>query len=132
MSYCTKQDLIDEGWEAELIQLTDQDGTGQIDDVTLGKSIARADSVINRYLGGRTDLPLLASEVVDLACDIARYFLYGNQMIDVIEKRYNGALDQLKLMAKRELAIVDADGQTDTVDAVVTFQSNTSVFGRDA
>jgi len=131
MSYCTLQDLLDEGWEAELIQLTDQDGSAAIDEVTVNKAIARADSTINRYLGGRSDLPLLASEVVDLACDITRYFLYSNQMIDIVKERYDGAIKQLSMMAKRELAIVDADGQVDTVDAVVSVTSSTSVFGRD-
>ena len=44
MSYCTRQNLIDRFGEPELIQLTDLDNLGVIDDTVLNQAISDADA----------------------------------------------------------------------------------------
>lgn len=132
MSYCTLQDLIDEFTEAELIQLTDITGADAVDVTAVNKAIARADRKINRYLAGRNDLPLAGDEVVDLACDIARYYLYADKVPDLIKDRFNDAIKELEKMAARKIAVTDTAGAEATESAVVEMMSSTSVFGRDA
>jgi phage gp36-like protein len=131
MSYCTLQDLIDEFTEAELVQLTDETGDGEIDTVPVDKAIARADRTINRYLAGRNELPLANDEVVDLACDIARYYLYADQAPSHIQKRYDDAVKALEKMAARKIAVVDTAGTEAAESAAVPeMSSSASVFGR--
>jgi phage gp36-like protein len=131
MSYCTLQDLIDEFTEAELIQLTDEAGAGVVDTVTVDKAIARADRTINRYLAGRNELPLADDEVVDLACDIARYYLYADQVPAHVQKRFDDAVKALEKMEARKIAVVDTAGTEATESAAAPeMESSVSVFGR--
>jgi phage gp36-like protein len=131
MSYCTQQNLTDEFTEAELIQLTDAAGLGVINTVVVDRAIARADREINRYLSGRNDLPLAGDDVVDLACDIARYHLYVNGVPDHVKKRYDDAIKALAAMAKRELGVVDTTGTGATESgSIAEMVSSPSVFSR--
>ncbi|MDI1278069.1 DUF1320 domain-containing protein [Methylobacter sp.] len=133
MPYCSQQNLIDEFTEAELIQLTDAEGLGVINIVVVDRAIARADREINRYLSGRTDLPLVGDDVVDLACDISRYYLYVNGAPEHVQKRYDDAIKALEKMAKKELAVVDTAGSAAAeTGAVAEMASAGSVFGRDS
>lgn len=132
MPYCTPQDLIDEFGEAELIQLTDEAGLGVIGTEAVDKAIARADRKINRYLAGRNDLPLASDDVVDLACDITRYYLYANQVTELVKERFHDAIKELEKMAARKIAVVDTNGTEAIESATVEMASSTSVFGRDS
>lgn len=132
MTYCTKQDLVDEFTEAELIQLTDVSGLGVVDDTAVEKAIARADRKINRYLGGSNELPVDNDSVTDLACDIARYYLYADSVPELVEKRFYDALKELEKIAARLLALSDSSGAETVGEAALEFSSSTSVFGRDA
>jgi len=131
MTYCTRQNLIDEFGETELIQLTDRSGAGAIDSAVLDRAIARADRTIHRYLGGRQVLPLDADDVVDLAADIARYYLYEDHAPEQIRKRYEDAVAQLKAMARGELAVADSAGTPAPQSNGAEIQSGGWVFGRD-
>jgi phage gp36-like protein len=132
MSYCTLHDLIDEFTEAELIQLTDEANLGVIDATAVDKAIARADRKINRYLAGRNDLPLAGDEVVDLACDITRYYLYANQVTELVKERFNDAVKELEKMAARKIAVVDTTGTEAAENATVEMSSSASIFGRNS
>ncbi|MEF3074121.1 DUF1320 domain-containing protein [Methylobacter sp. Wu1] len=130
MAYCTQQDLIDEFGEAELIQLTDEEGLGVIGTAAVEKAIARADRKINRYLAGRNELPLASDDVVDLACDITRYYLYANQVTELVKERFHDAIKELEKMAARKIAVVDTAGTDAPESATVEMISSASVFGR--
>ncbi len=131
MTYCTKQNLIDEFGEEELIQLTDRSSAGVVDDTVLDRAIARADRTINRYLGSRQSLPLDPDDVVDLACDIARYHLYDDLAPEHIGKRYADAVAQLKAMASGELGVVDSAGDAAPQSDGAQIETGGRVFGRD-
>jgi phage gp36-like protein len=108
--YCTLQHLIDEFGETELIQLTDRSNAGLVDQDVLDRALQRADRTINRYLGGRSELPVGTDEVVDLACDITRYYLYTSAPPDAVRMRFEDAIRQLEKLAKGVLAVVDTAG----------------------
>lgn len=131
MPYCTLQNLLVEFGEAELIQLTDADNAGVVDTVAVDKALARADRKINRYLSARNRLPLDADDVVDLACDIARYYLYDNAVPELVKERFNDAIKELEKMAAGKIAVVDSAGATATESGVsIELSSSASVFAR--
>lgn len=130
MSYCTADDLTAEFGEVELIQLTDRNGTGQIDAGVLAKAIGRADRLINGFLGAR-QLPVPADTVVDIACDLARYYLYKDECPEEVRNRYKDALKRLEMMAASTLAVVDADGDSAALASdAAQMASGGKVFGR--
>ncbi len=134
MPYCTQQNLIDRFGAAELIQRTDRTGTGAIDTAVLNEAIADADAEIDGYLTAYP-LPLttIPANLERMACDIARYYLYDDGMIEQVKTRYDNAISYLKLVAKGVISIApDASGTVAAPSSnSVEFQSNRSVFGRE-
>lgn len=122
MTYCNAQHLIDRFGEPELIQLTDRDNTGSIDGAVLDQAIADADAEINAYL---TSYPLplttVPANLVRIASDIARYYLYEDQMTETVRQRYENALQYLQAVAAGKIplppdAFGTAPAATDDVD----------------
>ncbi|WP_275100146.1 gp436 family protein [Sedimenticola hydrogenitrophicus] len=101
MPYATTQDLIDRFAEAELIQLTDRTGAGVIDTDVLDRALVDADGEIDGYLSGRYALPLAAVPpvLVRVACDITRYHLYDDAVVDQVRTRYEDARRYLESVA---------------------------------
>lgn len=134
MPYCTLQNLVDRFGAAELIQRTDRTGTGAIDTVVLNEAIADADAEIDGYLTAYP-LPLttIPANLERMACDIARYYLFGDGMIEQVKTRYDSAISYLKLVAKGGINIAPDTSGTVVAPSSnsVEFQSNRSVFGRD-
>lgn len=116
MPYATQQDLIDRFGEAELLQLTDTDQTGLIDEARLNVSLTDADREIDAYIGARHRLPLstMPPLLVSLACDMARYKLYTHAPPGEITERYKGARAMLADIAKGQAAL---EGLTPTETA---------------
>lgn len=98
MTYATQQDMEDEFGTAELIQLTDTTKSGTIDTAVLGNALEKADNEINSKLGARFTTPLatVPPKVVDIARDLARYYLYRQQPTPIVEARFNTAIRQLE------------------------------------
>jgi phage gp36-like protein len=122
MSYCTAQDLTDRFGEQELIQLTDRTNTSTIDTAVLNQAISDATAEINGYLLAYLPLATLPANLVRLACDIARYYLYDDLVSVQVEKRYSQAIDYLKLVAAGKIPLASdalgsaAPAATETVD----------------
>lgn len=78
MPYCTLGDIKDHIPEANIIQLTDDEGLGVVNQSRVDKAITTADSVIDGYLRGRYSLPLstVPELIKTIAIDIAVYKLY--------------------------------------------------------
>jgi len=76
MAYCTQDDLLNQLTEAELVQLTDDAGTGSVDQAKVTAALAAASATIEAYAGARYSLPLQSSEKVKQLCvDLAIYEL---------------------------------------------------------
>lgn len=107
MSYCTQQDMIDRYGETELIQLTDEAGTGSIDADKLNRAISDADGEIDGYLASRFGSPVspIPKSLVRVACDLTRYYLHDDHASDHITDRYKNAIEFLKGVAAGRISI---------------------------
>ena len=76
MAYCTQSDLLNQTTTAELVQLTDDTGSGSVDSAKVDAAINAASATIDAYAGARYTLPLETSEKVKQLCvDLAIYEL---------------------------------------------------------
>ena len=132
--YCTQADLESRFGINEILQLTDKNNTGVVNTTTLAAALADANAEINSYLNNYLPLQSVPPNLVRLACVIARKYLYGALVPDVVQEDYNEAKRFLALVAAGKLSLApDAAGVTEVqVDNVVQFSNGQSVFGRDA
>lgn len=75
--------------------------------ITLTRALQDADDAINSYLSGRYTLPLAPVPAVleRVACEMGRYFLYDDQVTDVIKDRYTANLKWLADVAKGTVSL---------------------------
>lgn len=133
MLYCSKQGLIDRFGEDELIQLTDRDSLGVINDDVLNRAIEDASTEMDAYLSRfNFTADTLPKSLKPLACDIARYRLYDEAPSEHITNRYNNAIKFLKSVNKGEITIGTntQDSEVATTD-LAQMQSAGTVFNRD-
>jgi phage gp36-like protein len=136
MTYAAKQDMIDRFGEPELIAATNKAemSTFLVVDGVLNQALEDADSQIDTYLAARYSLPLtdIPTILKKVACDIARYNLYGNVMPDEVKDRYDRAVAWLKSVAKGEAVLV-TDDPADSPDAAggADFEADDRVFDSD-
>ncbi len=133
MAYCTQDDLITRYGEEELIQLTDATGAGVINADTVARAIADAAGEIDGYLAGRYSVPLspVPKSIERIACDIARYYLYADQITEAVKKRYDDAVLFLRGIARGDIHVgVDDAGAAPVSDNGAVMQSGGNVFTR--
>ena len=139
MAYATVEDMVARFSELEVIQLTDRNQDGLIDEDVAAVALADATAEIDAYLGRFkrpfTDVPPILKR---LCCDISRYRLTaanGVLITDEIRNRYKiDVLDLLRAMAKGEVQLgVDDSGQEVAAgeDGIVFVNGKNKVFGRD-
>ena len=135
MSYITQQQLIDRFGEAELIQLTDRDGSvGAIVPAVLDGAIADTDGLIDAHLAGRYLLPLASvpRSIVRIAGTCTRYFLYADAKPESVRTEFEDGLKFLAAVAAGKVHLgVDALGLPATPAAGAEMQSGGRTFGRD-
>lgn len=135
MAYALKQDLIDRFGSDELIQLTDRTNAPQstIDDTVVGKALGDADAMIDSYIGRRYDLPLpsVPARLVQVASEIARYFLHKDGPTDKVKADYEAATRFLRDVSTGT-AILDIGGSEPVVTGdTAKIASQDRVFSRD-
>lgn len=135
MSYIIKQNLLDRFSEQEIIQLTDRilPATGVVVDAVLNQAIADADAEINSYLTAYPlPLAVVPANLVRIACDITRYYLYDDAVTDQVRARYEDAIKYLSQIAKGMISLAPSSGGTiaDTTVSTVEFASTESAFSR--
>ncbi|HEZ5798298.1 gp436 family protein [Neisseria meningitidis] len=139
MAYATVEDMVARFSELEVIQLTDRNQDGLIDEDVAAVALADATAEIDAYLGRFkrpfTDVPPILKR---LCCDIARYRLTaanGVLITDEIRNRYKiDVLDLLRAMAKGEVQLgVDDSGEEVAAGegGIVFVNGKNKVFGRD-
>jgi phage gp36-like protein len=109
--YATREDLVARfANEVEQLESMHPQGNAAVE-----SAIQDATEEIDGYLAGRYDLPLpsVPNNLKRLACDIARYYLYFENPTGLVEKRYEQAVDYLKMLAnkKAHLSILDNQNQ---------------------
>ena len=128
--YCTQDDMISRFGEEELIQLTDRAALGVIDGTVLDRAMADAAAEIDGYLAGRYALPLAETPqaLTLVACDIARYRLYDDSVIDIVKERYEQAVAYLRSLARGEISLVQQTGAVAESAGMAEFDGGRSVF----
>lgn len=124
MIYATRTDMTQRFGEAELVDLTDRDSTGQIGAAVLARAMDDAQATVDGYIGKVYRLPLAGclkpATVVGAAavyvpppmltrvvCDLARYYLY-TELPDEHEvaRRHKQALIELMSLATGKTQLV--------------------------
>lgn len=117
LTYATVADMVTRFTEVEMIQLTDRENTGLVDEVAVGRALDDAQATADSFLGLVYQMPLqgcakpltvpggeveyVAPPVLTrMVCDLARYYL----MPDLDEKhaaslRYTAAMADLKAVS---------------------------------
>ena len=110
MAYCTLTDIQKKLPLAQIIELTDDDGSGEVDATNLNEAISRAEQEIDLFLGKVYDLPLdpVPTLVVSLASELVVYYLYTRTHENIPPARiwqYRNALSILQKIGQGELQI---------------------------
>lgn len=126
MDYCTVEDIETQTSTPTLIQLTSDDGQGEVDCVVAEEAILYSSTLIDGYLRGRYSLPLNTHFPLlrILAIDLSIYRLYSrrmrNEMPEVIENNYKNAIATLRDIQKGSITLEAVDDENKSS----TFQSS--------
>ena len=104
----TGQLLADVAASASLVNYTTEEAARAAVGLTvITRALQDADDCINSYLSGRYTLPLAPVPAVleRVACELARYFLYDDQVTDPIKDRYTANLKWLYDVAKGAVSL---------------------------
>lgn len=101
----------------------------------IDKALADADDEVNARIGGRYEVPLASAPkiIVRYVCDLARYFLYDDQVTESIEKRQEDAVKFLDQVGKGAVTIGPDGAGADALPAgdAAQMESTAPVFARD-
>jgi phage gp36-like protein len=127
--YCTLENLKSYLTEDSLIQLTDDENLGVIDEARVDEAIANACATIDGYCG-RYQLPFVTVPAIikPIALDLTVYNLYARQMESMPETRKDNRANAIKLLeniAKGLVRLGDALG----VEAPATPAATAAVSG---
>lgn len=131
MPYATQDDLVQRFGREELAQLTDRLQGSEIIDDTVARALADAEAEIDARIGARYALPLASvpTVLVRVACDIARYFLWGDGASPAVRERFEDAQVLLKAVAQGSVQLPAAQPLAPGGDAVaVQARSDASQF----
>jgi phage gp36-like protein len=109
MAYCTLADI--DVPEKDLIELTDDNNVGVVDQAVIDKAIAAAGELIDGYLRGRYTLPLdpLPGLLKTLALDIVIYRIYTRRVRlappEALTDRYKNSLKLLDQIATGKISL---------------------------
>lgn len=135
MSYSEKSDILEQLDEDILIQLTDDNDAGIVDDDVVTRAIADADATIDVYCQGRYTVPLnpVPDKIRQTSVNIAIYNLYARRKGAPEDRkdRYKDEIRFLEKVAKDEIKLGTATpAPTDTGGSVDIDQSD-RIFTRD-
>lgn len=101
MAYCSLTDLTRKIPELEIIRLTDDSNSGEVDLSVVSEAIDAATNEINAWLGSRLKLPIespVPAILVDLAAKLAIYELFNRAPTEVPEKWIAARKDSIGLL----------------------------------
>jgi len=104
MAYCTQTDIIKELPEAKLKELTDDENLGAVNAARVTEAIAKADSIIDAYCGGRYQIPFTSVPQVikTLSVSLSIYNLYKRRgrMSNTLQDQYTKDVKLLEAISK--------------------------------
>lgn len=138
MAYSTLTDMKKLIPETAIIQLTDDENAGSVNQSRVDEAIAQADAEIDSYCGGRYTVPF--ATVPDIAkkvsVDIAIYNLYSRKVEMIPEtraERYKNAIRQLGDIASGKITIGEPDADVPEAGGVqINTTTDDRVFTKDS
>lgn len=131
--YCTRDDLIAQFGESELVTLTAERGENTIDETRLTNAIASVNEVIDAHVAMRYPLPLLTVPGIlkRIAIQIVRADIDQRPAERVTEDKKT-AMQLLSKISKGELSLgLEANEPEPQALDLAEMHSAGSVFGRD-
>lgn len=119
MAYIIEAEMEQRFGTTEISQLKD----GDVDRVD--NAIADADALIDSYLINRYDIPLdpVPDIIKQRSGDIARYYLYDDDVPDAVRTRYEDAISWLKLISKGVTSLPIDEEEVGTAGVIVKTRS---------
>jgi len=114
----------------ELTALTDRAGAGEPDAAAIGLALDDASQQIDSYLASRYLLPLnpVPPAVVRWCCDIARFYLYKDEVSDAVKTLYASAIGALKLAQAGALTLEAAAIDAPTTGGAAVLEGPPRMF----
>ena len=142
MAYIVKQDLVDAIGADLLMKLTDDAGTGEVNDDVVGRAIAFAESTFESYARTRYSLPVAATTKVRSTCgELATYWLEKKraktiEAVKMLQEKYKPTFDYLKDVSTGKAALdVPAAEETSenpaSADRILSGPSKPATFSDD-
>ena len=136
MAYCTLDDLKLAIDEERLLELTDDEGLGEIVQARIDEAIATAQGEVDGFLQERYEVPLdPVPALVKGACrDIAIYHLYSRK-VDVLPeirvKRHDNSVKMLTHIAAGKISLGVADPPAEVNADTVRVKAPDRIFSDD-
>ena len=116
MAYATLADLKKLIPETAIIQLTDDENAGTVNQARVDEAIFQADAEIDSYCGARYTVPFVTVPgiVRKMSVDIAIYNLYSRKVEEIPEtraERYKNAIRQLEAIATGKITIGEPEAE---------------------
>jgi phage gp36-like protein len=136
MSYCTQDDLLEQISEAELIELTDDAGSGEVDADVVTRAIADADATIDAHCQGRYSVPLspVPAMIRAVSVDMAIYNLLSRKNEEVPKSRDDrnrNAIRFLERVADGKIQLGASTPAQANTEHSVSIDSGSRIFTRD-
>ncbi len=137
MPYSVQADLEEQISQADLVELTDDAGSGAVDTSAVARAIADADAEIDSYCGSRYTMPFSPVPVIirKLSVDMAIYNLFSRRSIMKLpeerQKRYDNAIRFFRDLAKGLISL-GADAPSEPSDGLpqATRRSDDRIFSQ--
>ncbi len=133
--FATLADMQARFEERDLVQLTDEAGTGEIDTARVDAALTRADAMITGYVARRhKNVALLAGNqlLADIACDLTFHELWRSDRPDHVKDRHK---DAMKRLADISAGTIVLDGGQEIAEPrpdAIMFPGQPNTFGRDS
>ncbi|MDH3998905.1 MAG: DUF1320 domain-containing protein [Desulfuromonadales bacterium] len=136
--YSTQEDILERLPEETVVQLTDDEDSGDIDAARVVAAIERADQEIDAWCGSRFHVPFTSTPAIigGISTDLAIYYLYGRTQEEIPQTRkdaYDNALRTLEQIADGKLSLGAAEAASSSASSAnASFCGNTRRFTRDS
>ena len=131
MAYSSQSDLNEVYTSQELIRLTDDENTGNINSDRVTAAITKADNMINAYMRAQHDVPIspVPELIQNLSTSLAAYFVWKRRRKGQIDEEreitYKNDMQTLKDINTGKLIINDTESFANTGGIYYTNKSST-------
>jgi phage gp36-like protein len=133
-AYCQIEGLYNQISESDLVALSDDDDTGNINQSVIAQAIADADAEINAYLYGKYTIPLdpVPAIITKISVDLTIYRLSGRRGLPIADDRKAHYEESIRLLRdiQKGIATIGADLPSQSTDSgpVSTTSADNRIF----